>query len=180
MKILRTVVLMVVVTGLVYTISSCGNNSQVLSENEQAQIYAAVIRQVYTIDHTFGVGNSPNFPVIYLPQATDDISFDPDSTQSRSEVLSKSLRDTVISRLDDLPAEFIWITDKKEVILSDSSVMGHGAIITLGNIYSQKDGSVKVNASIYIANLGGGGFYYVLEQIDNEWKITGKGMRWIS
>ena len=180
MKILRIMMLLAMMTGLLFSISSCGNDSQVLTDDDKAEIYAVVIRQVYINDHTFGAGNSPNFPVIYLPRTTDDTSFDPDSTQSRSEVLSKSLQDTVISRLDDLPAKFIWITDKKEVILSDSSVMGHGATITLGNIYSQKDGSVKVNASIYIANLGGGGFYYVLELIDNEWKIMGKGMRWIS
>ncbi|MFC1943478.1 hypothetical protein ACFLWO_02730 [Chloroflexota bacterium] len=56
-----------------------------------------------------------------------------------------------------------------------------GAIITLGDIYLQADGSVQVAGSIYIANLAAGGTTCVLEKVDGAWEITGQiGGSWIS
>lgn len=159
---------------------SCDNKQTVLSESEKADIYAVVIRQVYTVDHTFG-SNPPNFPVVYLPETTDDTAGDPSSAEANSTVISQSLQSEIVVRLDNLHTEFVWIGDTKEVIESDSSVKGDGAIITLGNIYTQEDGTVQVSASIYISNLAAGGKTYILQLVDGEWKITGTtGPIWIS
>jgi hypothetical protein len=56
-----------------------------------------------------------------------------------------------------------------------------GAIITLGNIDLQKNGSIQLAGSIYIANLAAGGITYVLEKKNGVWEITGTTqVRWIS
>lgn len=58
---------------------------------------------------------------------------------------------------------------------------GGGAIITLGNIHPQEDGSAQAAGSIYVANLGAGGTTYVLEKTDGVWEITGRtGVSWMS
>ena len=67
---------------------SCAKKSPApLNEGDQSNIYAAVIRQVYTIDHTFG-SNPPNFPVVYLLKNTDDRAGDPRSSEANSILLS--------------------------------------------------------------------------------------------
>jgi hypothetical protein len=60
-------------------------------------------------------------------------------------------------------------------------VEGKGAIITLGNIQPQADGTVQVSASIYVAPMAAGGQTYVLQRDGDTWKVTGKvGPSWIS
>ena len=56
-----------------------------------------------------------------------------------------------------------------------------GAIIQLGNVHHQDDGSAQVAGSIYIANLAAGGQTYILEESNGEWAVTGDtGMGWVS
>lgn len=153
--------------------------TSVLSEDDEAAIYAAVVRQLYTVDHTFG--EPPNFPIVYLVRATDDRAGDPRETEARSSIVAESVQEAIVAALDNLPAEFIWVDDWDKVPMDRGMVEGNGAIITLGNIYLQEDGSVQVAASIYIANLSGGGRTHIIEKVDGIWKITGDtGPRWIS
>jgi len=160
---------------------SCGKKSSGLTEGDQTQIYAAVIRQIYTIDHTFGVGNSPNFPVVYLPMVIDDSAGDPSLTDAKSSILSKSLQVAIISKLEGLPAKFIWVDSRDEVPMEAGAVTGNGAIIYFGNLYLQKDGTVQVAAGLFFANLGGGGTTYILEFVNDVWTIIGNtGKHWIS
>jgi hypothetical protein len=153
----------------------------VLSEDDQAAIYAAVVRQLYTVDHTFG-DNPPNWPVIYLLRDTDDTAGDPRATETNSSRLQESVREAIIAAMDDLPVEFIWVDDRREVI--DESIMAvkdNGALITLGNTYLQEDGTIQVAASIYFASTGAGGTTYIIDRVEGMWKITGDtGVRWIS
>ena len=153
----------------------------VLTDSDQANIYAKVIRQIYTIDHTFGEGNSPNFPVVYLPRATDDTAGDPTLPRGLSNWLSQSVQEAITIALKDLSAKFIWVDNRSEVPMDNDAVAGNGAIIYLGNIYLQKDGSAQVGGGLFFANLGGGGTTYILEFIRGTWTITGTtGIHWMS
>ncbi len=177
---MRSRILVLIFLSLLLTfLSACATSA--LSEDDRAAIYAAVVRQLYTVDHTFG-DEPPNWPVIYLLRATDDRAGDPRSTEARSSLLPESVREAIVAAMDDLPAEFVWVDDRREVI--DESIMAvkdNGALITLGNTYLQEDGTVQVAASIYFADLGGGGATYIIERVDGIWQITGNtGVRWIS
>ena len=149
-----------------------------LSEDEQieADIYAAVVRQVYT-------SGSSGSSKIYLVVSTSDRV--PDISQFESKRLLESVQVTITDSLDDfynLSAEFIWVEDFSEVPLnSNSRVMGDGAVITLGNIYFQEDGTALVSASIYFANLNASGRTYIVEQVNSTWWVVGDtGTIWIS
>lgn len=139
-----------------------------LSDGDQAAIYAAVARQLYTVDHTFG--EPPNFPVVYL-------------VGDENTHVEESVQTSVVTALDDLPAVFVWVASRTEVSLDDETggVEGGGAIFTLGNIKPQDDGSVQVSASLYFANLGAGGRTYVLKRVNGSWSVVGDtGAIWIS
>jgi hypothetical protein len=90
-------------------------------------------------------------------------------------MISETLQIEISTMLTDLSAEIIWIDTFEDAEFEESGfeVKRGGAIITLGNIYAQEDGSVQVAGSIYIANLAAGGSTYILEQVDGSWKITG-------
>jgi hypothetical protein len=152
-----------------------------LSEDDQSAVYATVVRQMYTVDHTYG-DHPPNWPTVYLLRATDDRAGDPRETEARSKLLEESVQEAIVAALDDLPAELIWIDDRSEAINGNiMEVKGDGVLVTLGNIYPQGGGTVHVAASIYFASTGAGGWTYILEQIDGIWKITGNtGVSWIS
>lgn len=164
-------------------LTACATPSSTLPEDDQSEaaIYATVVRQLYTVDHTFG--EPPNFPIIYLVETTDDSVGDSDAPQTKSNVLLRSIQVAITTSLDDLPAEFVWVGNSNEVPLDSNTgaVAGNGAIITLGNVHFQEDGSALVSASIYIANLAAGGLTYIVERIDGVWHVVGDtGVRWMS
>jgi ABC-2 type transport system permease protein len=149
-------------------------------EEDEVAIYAAVVRQLYTVDHTFG--EPPNFSFVFLVQATDDSVGDPDAPRAGSQVLRESVRKGVVKALSDLPAEFGWISERGEAPLNeDFSVVDGGAVFTLGNIHAQPGDSALVSASLYIGPEGALGKTYVLERVDGVWQVMGDtGVRWIS
>ncbi|NUQ36853.1 MAG: hypothetical protein HUU23_03465 [Caldilineales bacterium] len=143
---------------------------------DEVQIYAAVIRQVYTVDHTFG--QPPNFPHIYL-LATTAAEVWPGLQEG--ELPPAATREAVIAALADLPAAFTWVRSAREAPRDARDTVIDGAVITVGAIQPQPDGTVQVAASIYFAMLGAGGQTYVLAQQEGVWVITGTtGMHWIS
>jgi ABC-2 type transport system permease protein len=156
--------------------------SAVLPGEDEAAIYAAVVRQLYTVDHTFG-DQPPNFPVVYLLQWTDDSVGDPGASQDDPRLLPTAIQEGIAAALADLPAEFRWVAARDEVPLEEpgSRVKDGGAIIAVGNIHEQDDGSVHVSASIYFRNLGAAGKTYVLQRVDGLWRVVGTtGTEWIS
>jgi len=170
-------------TLILSTLTACTTTVSTPSEDDEAKaaIYGAVVRQLYTVDHTFI--EPPNFPIIYLMGATDDSVGDPDAPKTKSDLLLRSIKEAIIDDLEDLPAEFMWVSSFSEVPRDSNSgvVEGNGAIITLGNIHFQEDESVRVSASIYINNLAAGGLTYIVERIDGVWQVVDDtGVRWIS
>lgn len=165
------------------TLTACATPASTLPEDDQAKaaIYAAVVRQLYTVDHTFS--EPPNFPIIYLVEATDDSVGDPDTPQTNSNVLTEAIQVAITAALDDLPAELVWVGNFNEVSRDNNTgvVEENGAIITLGNVHFQEDESALVSASIYIANMAVGGLTYITERIDDTWQIVGDtGVRWMA
>jgi len=148
-----------------------------ISDNAQVAIYAAVARQLYMVDHTFG-DDPPNFPTVYLLGDT----YSPAAGDNYIDI-EESVKTAVITALSDLPAQFIWVQHRDEVPIDEvtGGVGGNGVIITLGSIEPQEDGTVQVTASIYIGNLAAGGTTYVLEKVNDSWRIIGNaGVFWIS
>jgi ABC-2 type transport system permease protein len=157
---------------------------------ETAAIYAAVVREFYTIDHTYNIDDPPNFPVIYLLETTDDGTGDPNAPQGEPTIIPEDIQQEV-SRLltgqgamDDaswLPTEIIWVESNAEVPYTPTdTVDGGGAVIKLGNIYSQPDGSVLVSASLEIGELAATGKTYILNQVEAGWRVTGyTGVPWM-
>ncbi len=151
------------------------------TDADRAAMYAAVVRRIVTEDDTFGGTLNPD--PIYILRDTDDRAGDLTGPQSESVTLSEDLQGRITEALDDLPATVVWVDSREDVPITEepARVVGNGAIITLGNIHPQKDGTVHVPGSIWVAMLAAGGQTYVLEQIDGEWTITGTtGPAWIS
>jgi hypothetical protein len=151
------------------------------TQEETAAIYAVVIRQIYTEDDTFGGTLQP--PTLYILGTTDDRAGDPGSQAANPALIAAPVRESLITLLADLPTELIWVETREEVPLEadTGAVVDGGALITLGNVAPQSDGSLHVAASIYRASLAAGGQTYILEEIDGVWTITGNtGVEWIS
>jgi hypothetical protein len=160
-----------------------GENT-VLDEPAMAEIYAAVARRMYTVDHSFG-NNSPEWPVVYLLSVTDDGVGDPGAGKGASAQLSEAVMAGVSERLSDLPIDQLeWIEFQKQAVIDANNGMvagGKGVIITFGNIHPQADGSVHVSASLYFANLGANGKTFILSQVGGVWVVTGTtGVEWMS
>jgi hypothetical protein len=80
-----------------------------------------------------------------------------------------------------LPTEIIWVESNAEVPYTPTdTVEGGGAVIKLGNIFFQPDGSVLVSASLYIGELAATGKTYILNQVEAGWRVTGyTGVQWM-
>jgi ABC-2 type transport system permease protein len=154
-----------------------------ISETDQAQIYATVARQLYTVDHTFG-DYPPNWPLLYLLNTTDDTIGDPNADQSDPVSLPEPILSETAKQLGDLPAKIMWVDslDAVQTNPQDNSIEnGRGAVITFGNIHPQPDGSVHVSARLHFSGLGASGRTYILTWIDGIWQITGTtGVEWTS
>lgn len=168
-------------SGETSTLNFIISTGQITDDQAKAAIYTAVVRQLYTVDH--GFNEPPNFPIIYLVETTDDSVGAPDVPQTMSILLLSSVQVAITASLDDLPAEFVWVGGFNEVPIDSNTgaVEGNGAIITLGNVHSQEDGSALVSASIYFANVGAVGLTYIVERIDGTWQVVGDtGVRWMA
>ena len=146
---------------------------------DETGILSAVIRQVYTVDDTFG--GQGNFTTVYL-LAVDDTESGAIPYSSKPRSVPAPVQQAVLAALADLPSHFEWIATAGEAPRGENNaVEGNGAIITVGNLRSQPDGGINVAASIYAGMLAAGGQTYLLELQDGIWKITGTtGAAWIS
>ncbi len=128
----------------------------------------------------------PKLPVVYLLSVEDkDGAAIPYSSPARP--LPAPVQQGVVAALADLPAQFKWVESAGEVKRDrNNAVEGSGpgelaAIITLGKVQPQPDGTVRVTSSIYLGPMAAGGQTYILENQGGEWKVTGTtGAQWIS
>lgn len=162
-------------------IVACQHTESISSPTQEAAIYGAVIRQLVTVDDTFGGTLNPS--LIYILRETNDQAGDPGSNSGEPRSLTPELQTAITDLLADLSAEIIWVNSRAEVPINDQTglIDRNGVLITLGNLHWQDDGSVQVPGSIYIASLAAGGQTYVLEKVDGVWTVIGNtGVQWIS
>ena len=148
------------------------------------------MRELYTVDHTYNIDDPPNFPVVYLVKTTDDGSGDPNAPQAEPALIPEEVQTGVNKLLSGpdamdagnwLPAEIIWIADAVDAPYTPTDTVAEGgAVIKLGNIFPQPDGSVLVSASLYLGELAATGKTYVLNLVEASWRVTGyTGVQWM-
>jgi hypothetical protein len=147
-----------------------------IEQDDEVAVYSAVIHQIYFAGHTFG-----DTPTLYIIRYTDDKAGDWSAKSSEPILIPETLQSEITTALDDLPTEIIWVNSWEEVEKDSwGTVLDGGVIITLGNINLQRDNSVEVPCSYYMAGDGGGGRTYVLKRVEGIWHITGTRGGWIS
>ena len=155
--------------------NSCSSNQRELTGDDQVGIYAAMVRQIYYVDH--GFQQPPAWSRIYVPRTTDDLQIDPDAPYSQPELLPTELQNNLASAISDLPTELFWVDDPDIEVLTDAEtgllMDGEGITLTLGNIHVQEDGSVLVSYWLYCGNVCGIGKTFVVEEVDGSWQVTG-------
>lgn len=177
-------------TPLPAPLTSESESGGVITTTDSAAIYAAVLRELYTVDHTYAVDDPPNFPIIYIYTTTDDTVGDPAAALAEPTLITEELQVEISRILTDsdptysqsgLPAEFMWVENEDEVPFTPTnSVDRSGAIVKLGNIFTQPDGSVMVSASLYMGELEATGKTYILNFVEGSWRITGStGVQWV-
>ena len=154
------------------------------SAETHAEIYAAIARQFYTVDHTFG-SNPPNWSNLYLLSTTDDGVGDPNVPRGDPTAIPEEVQTTVAEQLNkDLGVNVVWAESREAVPSNPDTGQiddGNGAIITFGNLHVQDDGTMHVSASLYFASLGATGKTYILSNENGSWEIIGTtGAEWIS
>jgi ABC-2 type transport system permease protein len=150
---------------------------------DTAEIYAAIARQFYTVDHTFG-NQPPNWDILYLVFRTDDSVGDPNEKQADPVDLPNEIMSGVAKYLGDLPARVAWVESRDAVFMDPETGtidQGRSAMIVFGNIHPQEDGTMHVSASLYFSSLGATGKTYILTKENGFWEIIGTtGVEWIS
>jgi hypothetical protein len=141
--------------------------------NREALIYAAVIRQLVTVDHTFG-GGDPGFRVVYVLDRADPRASEALLHEVRGTPIEPEVQVAIREELVDLPP-IEFIADRQDIvgpIESGGLVEKHSALVTLGTIPEGTD-RLEVGAGLYIANLAGTWLTYVVEASADGWEVTG-------
>ena len=143
-----------------------------------AAIYASVIRQLVTKDHTFG-GADPGFKVVYVMDGVIDSAGDVGApvVESAGKAFTEPLKAELRRALSDLPpVEFVGRRDSVVVGSKGGASPGHvknrGVLITLGPI-EVSGTSVRVGNTLWISGLAGRWQTYVLERRGSAWSVTG-------
>jgi hypothetical protein len=144
---------------------------------EDALIYAAVIRQLVTKDHTFG-GADPRFRSIYVIDGAVEGAGDPMTAMNRhrsDQPFSHDTQDGIrfLSTAAELP-RVQFVPNSAAVVVGEGlgHVENHGVLISLGPI--KGDGRrLKVGTRLWISGLAGQGLTYVLTSNDGVWEVSG-------
>jgi hypothetical protein len=162
-------------------LAACTKAPTTLTQADEIEIYAAVVRQLYTTDDTFGGNLKP--PTLYVRNLTSDGFEALVEQKSDPKLLPEAVWAGIEQALADLPTRIVWVDDIEDVPrdAATQAVAERGAFVTVGNVYLQKDGSAHVSSSILIAPLAAGGQTYVVERVDGAWLVTGTtGPIWMS
>ncbi len=141
--------------------------------NDDAQIYAAAIREIHSFERYRGL--------VYVVTTTEDYTIF-DAPTAPSQLLPADLQEAITAELADEPYDLIWIEAFDDAPFDPANwrdvegwriAEGDGMIITLGNTHPQDDGSVQLSFFMTCAQMCGIGKNYVLEQYDGVWRVTG-------
>lgn len=170
----RLLTLLLVLAAVACTGSqNAGDDSSALESSDEAQIYAAAIREIQAIAPTIGQ--------VYVVSATEDQAFS-DLPEDPSRKLPLDLQEAITAELAGERYELIWIEmfdDAPKGPISPEIeegwiiAEGDGMVITLGNLHPQDDGSVQLSFFMSCADMCGSGKTYVLNQESGNWRVTG-------
>jgi hypothetical protein len=147
-------------------------------DSREAAIYASVLRQLVTKDHTFG-GGDPGFKVVYVmggvmkhPEALNG-----SPAASPAEPFDTTVKAKLHAALADLPP-LRFVPRWGSVIVGTSGpatpgyVKNMGVLISLGPIRGRGN-RVKVGNSLFITGLAAQWLTYVVENENGVWKVVG-------
>jgi hypothetical protein len=142
-------------------------------------IYASVIRQLVTKDHTFGRAD-PGFKIVYVldgPLEGAEDSMKTTDQYTPKESFSEDVKGGLQEKLADLPP-ITFVRERSSVIEGDKGgsstghVINNGVLLTLGPIVGSER-RVEVGSNLWIDGLAGLWISYVVQQTAGEWKLTG-------
>jgi len=143
-----------------------------------AAIYASVVRQLVTKDHTFG-GGDPGFKVVYIVDGVmkGAEALDGSGAKGPDEPFNTAVKAQMHAALTDLPP-LRFVTRWGSVVVgtaggtSPGYVKNKGVLLSLGPIRG-KGNRVEVGNNLFITGLAGQWLTYVVEKRDGVWKVTG-------
>jgi hypothetical protein len=163
--------------------ASPGNQSEGTDSADQLSretaVYAAVIRQLVTKDHTFG-GGDPGFEVVYVMDGVVAGAGKIDGNVEESDPaqpFSDEVKAGLLSGLADLPP-IEFVSERSSVLVGTNSgtapgnVKNSGVLISLGPIEGNGT-KIEVGNSLWINGLAGQWQTYVLRARDGAWKVVG-------
>ena len=106
---------------LIMGIAAC-TTSSTISVSEKTDIYSAVIRQIYTVDHNYE--ETFNLPVLYNVETTDDEAGGRHITKPTSTLLEESVKQGITANLDDISADLVWVKEFSDVTWDEGRVEG--------------------------------------------------------
>jgi hypothetical protein len=142
----------------------------------RVKIYSAVIRRLFTRDHTFGSGPSP-FKYVYVVNGAIRGAGNPsggDFFGPAPEPFPPAVVDGMKERLQDLPP-VRFIVDGNRARRGEQGMGGvknGGVIISLAPIH-RKNGRVRVPNALWCGGLCAQWLTYILRRSDGRWRITG-------
>jgi len=143
-------------------------------EDDLAAMYAAVIRRLVTQDNGNG-GPALDLANLYLVYVTRDATpIDPMAAPD-PHVITVTLRDKITAQLADLADTITWVASLANLPLEGigATVVGGGAVVSLGNIQPAESGTWRLYAGLYLGNLNGTGRIYILGSVDGVWQVIG-------
>jgi hypothetical protein len=144
-----------------------------------SEIYAAVIRQLVVRDHTFGEAEPP-FKVIYVLDGVVPGAANPDmplDALNPERAFSLEIKEALTQRLRGLP-RLVFVARRAAVVQGGGDatdpgrVINRGVLVTLGPIVGRGN-RVEVEASLWLNGLAGQWLTYVVQNADDEWRVTG-------
>lgn len=147
----------------------------------RAEIYAAVIRQLVTVDHTFGAAQ-PRFRVVYV---VDGVV--PGAGSSRRDYFTparpfgEELTAGIRQRLEGEVPPIRFVADGEDALRSvrTGTVENRGVLVSLGPI-GRKNGRVRVPNMLWCGGKCAQWMTYVLAERDGRWVVTRSGPATIS
>jgi hypothetical protein len=153
------------------TVAACGSDEEAAG-SESGEIYAASLRELVTVDNTFGGGGSP-FSELLVQKDLDPAAGTavPDST-AETRPLTEAERNAIEAALSPI-ASVRWIDDAAEWRTDDLMPVVEGsAILGVGPITMDDDGAL-VPVSMWCGGLCGTWFTYRVIQSDGGWAVSG-------
>jgi hypothetical protein len=159
--------------GLVVAMAACAQPGGInVATSDSAEVMAASLKQLVTVDNTFGEGSTP-FSLLLVQDHTDPSAGSPDQKKTN---LSRELTPTEMEAIEgaidaygtvqwiDDPAE--WYSDDLQPVEPNSAILGVGSPTFEGN-------TALVPISLWCGGLCGTWFTYRLDRVDGIWRITG-------